>query len=73
MLLTLLSFHQRFNTVDVDVLKRGAGYLWRAFESNKVYPDLWIAKSLFAPEGVVESAVLAAMYLYRETFGLSPG
>ena len=72
-LLTLLSFHQRFNTVDVDVIKRGAGYLWHAFESNEVYPDLWIAKSLFAPEGVVESAVLAAMHLYSEIFGLSPG
>ena len=72
-LLTLLSFHQRFNTVDADVLKRGAAYLWHAYESNAKYPDLWIAKSLFAPEGVVESAILAAMHLYKETFGLSPG
>lgn len=72
-LLTLLSFHQRFNTVDVDVLKRGAEFLWHASESNEKYPDLWIAKSLFAPEGVVESAILAAMLLYKETFGLSPG
>jgi halimadienyl-diphosphate synthase len=72
-LLTLLGFHQRFNTVDVDVLKRGATYLWRAFESNQTYPDLWIAKSLFAPEGVVESAIVAAMHLYQETFGHAPG
>jgi hypothetical protein len=72
-LLTLLGFHQRFNTVDIDVLKRGAGYLWHAYESNGRYPDLWIAKSLFAPEGVVESAILAAMYLYKETFGFAPG
>jgi halimadienyl-diphosphate synthase len=72
-LLTLLSFHQRFGTVDVDALKRGAAYLRHAFESSRTYPDLWVAKSLFAPEGVVESAILAAMHLYEETFGLSPG
>ncbi len=72
-LLTLLRFQQRFGTVDPDVLKRGASYLWRAAESNGCYPDLWIAKSLFAPEGVVGSAILAAMHLYQETFGRPPG
>ncbi|NIV35824.1 MAG: hypothetical protein GWN58_42165 [Anaerolineae bacterium] len=72
-LLTLLSFYQRFGTVDIDVLKRGATYLRHAFESNRTYPDLWIAKSLFAPEGVVESAILAAIYLYQMTFDHSPG
>ena len=72
-LLTLLSFHERFACVDVEVLKRGAAYLRHAFESNKTYPDLWVAKSLFAPEGVVESAILAAIYLYQVTFGHSPG
>jgi halimadienyl-diphosphate synthase len=72
-LLTLLRFHLRFNTVDVAVLQRGAAYLWRTFELDQIYPDLWIAKSLFAPEGVVKSAILAAMYLYQETFGHAPG
>ncbi len=72
-LLTLLSFYHRFKAVDVDVLKKGAEYLWHAGMSNKQYPDLWIAKSLFAPEGVVESAILAAKHLYKELFGLSPG
>jgi len=72
-LLTLLGFHERFGSVDVDVLRRGADYLWRTFETIETYPDLWIAKSLFAPEGVVESAILAAMHLYQETFGYAPG
>ncbi len=72
-LLTLLRFQQRFGAVDSDVLKRGASYLWRAADSNGTYPDLWIAKSLFAPEGVVRSAILAAMHLYQETFGRPPG
>ena len=72
-LLTLLGFHQRFGSVDADVMRRGAAYLWRTYETIEAYPDLWIAKSLFAPEGVVESAILAAMHLYQETFGYAPG
>jgi len=71
-LLTLLRFHSRCQPVDVQVLHRGAAYLWRAFEGRRTYPDLWIAKSLFAPEGVVESAILAAMHLYQITFGRAP-
>ena len=72
-LLTLLGFYRRFKAVDVDVLKKGAEYLWLACASNTGFPDLWVAKSLFAPEGVVESAILAAKHLYTESFGLSPG
>lgn len=72
-LLTLLHFHQRFSSIDADVLKRGVAYLRGSCESTRAHPDLWIAKSLFAPEGVVRSAILAAMYLYQETFGYVPG
>ena len=59
--------------VDVDVLKRGAAYLWSTAGVDQAYPDLWIAKTLFAPEGVVKSAILAAMLLYVEIFGRVPG
>lgn len=72
-LLALLHYHRRFNMVDADVLKRGALYLARVFEAEGTYADLWIAKSLFAPEGVVEAAILAAMLLLQETFGRIPG
>ena len=68
-LLALLHYHRRFNMEDADVLRRGTAYLWRAFESKVAHPDLWIAKSLFAPEGVVRSAILAALLLSQETFG----
>jgi halimadienyl-diphosphate synthase len=71
-LLALLHYHRRFGMSDVGVLDRGAAYLWRAGEIDQSYPDLWIAKSLFAPEGVVKSAILAAMLLYEETFGRTP-
>jgi halimadienyl-diphosphate synthase len=72
-LLTLLHYHRRFGMVDADVLRRGAAYLWQAVELDQTHPDLWIAKSLFAPEGVVRAAILAAMLLYVETFGRPPG
>jgi hypothetical protein len=38
----------------------------------QAYPDLWIAKTLFAPEGVVKAAILAALSLFKETFGQLP-
>jgi hypothetical protein len=72
-LLALLHYHRRFGMVDAGVLTRGAAYLWRAAEVDGTYPDLWIAKSLFAPQGVVRAAILAAMLLYVETFGRAPG
>jgi halimadienyl-diphosphate synthase len=72
-LLALLHYHRRFNTVDVEVLKRGAAYLWQTSETDQVFPDLWIAKSLFAPEGVIRAANLAAMLLFQDTFGGAPG
>jgi hypothetical protein len=72
-LLALIHYHRKFDMVDADVLKRGAAYLWRSYEEELRYPDLWIAKSLFAPEGVVKAAILAAMILFKDTFGRIPG
>jgi len=71
-LLTLLHYHRQFNLVDRQVLRRGAAFLWRTPGRNRALPDLWIAKSLFAPEGVVRAAILAAMQLYLDTFGNAP-
>ncbi len=72
-LLTLLHFHRRSDLVDPDVLKRGAAYLWQSVESDPSYPDLWVAKSLFAPEGIIRAAILAAKILYEDTLGRPPG
>jgi hypothetical protein len=71
-LLTLLQYHRKFGLVDREILKRGASSLWRTSGWNRTLPDLWIAKSLFAPEGVVRAAILAAMQLYQDTFGSAP-
>ena len=72
-LLALLRYHQRFNIVGLDVLKKGAAYLARVSDTIVSYPDLWIAKALFAPEGVVQAAILAARLLMQETLGHMPG
>jgi hypothetical protein len=71
-LLTLLHYYRQFDLVERQVLQRGAAYLWRTYEGNGALPELWIAKSLFAPEGVVQAAILAAMQLYQDTFGGAP-
>lgn len=71
-LLTLLHYHRQFGLVDRQVLKKGATFLWCTPARNRAYPDLWIAKSLFAPERVVRAAILAAMQLYLDTFGDAP-
>jgi hypothetical protein len=33
------------------------------------YPELWIAKALYAPTFVIRSIVIAALGLYLDTFG----
>lgn len=71
-LLALLHFARRFEIVDADVLRRGAAYLWRVSQEIQAHPDLWIAKTLFAPQGVVKAAILAALFLFQDTFGQLP-
>jgi hypothetical protein len=36
------------------------------------YPEMWIAKSLYAPRSIIKAAVLAAAHLYQDTFGRPP-
>jgi halimadienyl-diphosphate synthase len=72
-LIALLHFH-RHCRVDRRVLDRGARFLqWAYLESAQPWPELWVGKSLFIPEDVVQAAVLSAMILYEETFGWLPG
>jgi halimadienyl-diphosphate synthase len=73
-LLALLHYHRKFDTLDVEALKKGAAFLNRMGlgQSEDTYPDLWIAKALFAPKDVIKSAILAALLLYEDTFGRIP-
>ena len=71
-LTALLHYHQR-EAIDPDVLHRGAAYLARTHQGAKsTYPELWLAKSIYAPYDIVRSAILAALILYSETLARSP-
>lgn len=70
-LLTLLSYHRKVNAVDIEVLKKGGAFLHATINQIN-YPDLWIAKSLFAPNDVIRSAILGALNLYQDTLGYIP-
>jgi halimadienyl-diphosphate synthase len=68
--LTALLHYHRLESIDEDILHRGAAYLARHHqESEATYPELWLAKSIYAPCSIVESAVLAALILYNDTLG----
>jgi halimadienyl-diphosphate synthase len=69
-LLALLHYHKVGNAVNPDILKKGISFLHLDVEQgNQTYPDLWIAKSLFAPYSVIRAAILGAIHLYQDTFG----
>ena len=51
--------------IDPTCLHSAARYLMDRYH-NTHYPPLWIGKSLYTPRNVVRSAVLAALYSYRE-------
>lgn len=73
-LLVLLHYHRRVRAVNSEVLRRGAAYLYRLMgQADSAYPELWIAKSLYAPKNIIRAAVLAAANLYLEAFGWPPG
>jgi len=73
-LLALLHYHRRVKAVDEEVLKRGAVYLYHCMaQKGLTHPELWIAKSLYAPKNIVKAAILAATNLYQETLGHVPG
>jgi halimadienyl-diphosphate synthase len=71
-LLTLLHFHRDIGPVDGEVLRHGASFLRRSVEDERPHPALWIAKTLYAPESIVQAAILAATHLYQDTFGRGP-
>lgn len=50
--------------ISTDILKRGAVWLQEHMEDP--YPWLWIGKSLYCPELVVESAILSALMLVEQ-------
>jgi halimadienyl-diphosphate synthase len=73
-LLALLQYHRQVKAVDTEVLSRGFAYLDRCLaQPDSDHPELWIAKSLYAPRSIIQAAFLAAAALYQETFGQGTG
>ena len=71
--LTALLHYHRHYPVDLDVLHRAAAYLtYMHGGADSVYPELWLAKSVYAPYDIIRAAVLAALLLYHETLGRAP-
>lgn len=69
-LLALLLYHRAAGPLPAEPLRRAALYLLdneKPFREH--YPELWIAKVLFAPTFVIRSIILAALGLYRDIFG----
>ena len=69
-LLALLFYHRNVGNIPEEPVQRAAAYLLgheRPFAAN--YPELWIAKALYAPTFIIQSSVLAALNLYRDTYG----
>ncbi len=71
-LLALLHYHDRIDRLDADIFKRGITHLYQAYETNPRYPELWIAKTLYTPEGVVKALILAVLALYEQVLGQQP-
>jgi len=66
-LLALLHYHRRVSEVNIEVLQRGMVHLLAATESQQTPPELWIAKTLYAPGNIVQAANLAVLALYEDT------
>jgi halimadienyl-diphosphate synthase len=68
-LLALLLCYRAGRSLPQGTMRRAARYLL-ANETpfSDRYPELWIAKTLFAPTFVIQSIVLAALRLYQDTF-----
>ncbi len=68
-LMTLLHYY-KIAVVDEDVIHRGVDYLLRSYGDPTSYPELWLGKDLFIPYDVVQSAIIAALILYTDTFNV---
>lgn len=76
--LTALLHYNRYQQIDLGSIHSGVHYLIKTYEEFKTKldlacPELWIAKSLFAPYDVIRSAVLSTLIVYNKMFGRLPG
>jgi halimadienyl-diphosphate synthase len=66
--LTALLYYSQYEPIEAGVLHRAASYLLQGYVGeNTSFPELWLAKSIYAPHDIVRSAILAALILYEAT------
>lgn len=69
-LLALLKYHRGVRPLPEAPLRRAAAYLAdHDGASERGYPELWIGKSLYAPDFAIEAARLSTLALWEDTFG----
>ena len=61
----LLYYHSNVEKIDLEPVKKGVKYLLDYDYYGKPMPALWIGKGLYIPETVVKSAIMSALYMYR--------
>jgi halimadienyl-diphosphate synthase len=67
-LMTLLHYYNRFQSIDPDIIKRGADFLSSSYQDNTDFPELWLGKDLYTPTDVVHSSILSTLILFERTF-----
>jgi halimadienyl-diphosphate synthase len=61
----LAYYAKRGGDVPFKVMQKAAMYLWQHIDDTQ-HPALWIAKTLFAPLHIIESAIISALALYEQ-------
>jgi halimadienyl-diphosphate synthase len=60
----LITYHQQVEPLDREILDRAAERLYEYYQAQN-YPALWIAKCLYLPQHIVQSAILSALQMYE--------
>jgi hypothetical protein len=64
----LLYYDHHVQRVDPDIIHRGMGYMLDNYPTAK-YPEMWVAKVLYAPGNIIESLVHSVFMMFRRSGG----
>lgn len=60
----LIYYHTQVEKIDTDIITSGAKYLMENYYDEN-YPELWIGKALYAPNNIIKSTVISALYMHH--------
>lgn len=60
---SLIYYHKNVEKLDMDAISNGVSWLCKNLGAG--YPQLWIAKGLYAPLNVIFSGILCVLYMYH--------